>query len=404
MLGSRARNLVDEMRILMLNNEFPPLGGGTGTVNDAILRQLAGVVEIEVDLVTSALGRRAETEQYADRIRIIKVPVNNANLHHSSNRELLAYAARALPVALRLQRAHPYDLCFAWSAVPAGGVALALRRLTGLPYLVRVCGPDIPGFERRYGPLYPVLAPTIRRIWHGADVVVAKCAGEADMIRGVDARIQPMLVANGVDLAAFAQADIPAAGPLRVICVARLIERKGQQHLIEAVRRLVAGGVGVELELVGTGDARPALDAQVSAAGIAQHVRFLGYVPREAIAERYAAAHVFALASYNEGMSVATLEALAAGLPVVVTRTGGTAELVDDRSNGFTFDWADVDALVKHLRVLASDRDLARRMGAASRQRAAQFSWAAAAGRYLEIFAQISTVPAYNSQEKEVGL
>jgi glycosyltransferase involved in cell wall biosynthesis len=211
-------------------------------------------------------------------------------------------------------------------------------------------------------------------------------------------------VANGVDLAAFMQADIPTTGPLRVICVARLIERKGQQHLIEAVRRLVAEGVDIALELVGTGDARPALDAQVSAAGVAKNVRFLGYVPRDAIAERYAAAHVFVLASYNEGMSVATLEALAAGLPVVVTRTGGTAELVDDGSNGFTFDWADVDALVNHLRALASDRDLARRMGAAARQRAAQFSWAAAAGRYLEMFEQISVAPTYISQEQEAGL
>ena len=62
-----------------------------------------------------------------------------------------------------------------------------------------------------------------------------------------------------------------------------------------------------------------------AAAGIADHVHFSGYVPREAIAARYADAHVFVLPSYNEGMSVATLEALAAGLPVVVTRTGGTA-------------------------------------------------------------------------------
>src|SRR5215212_3568493 len=163
------------MRILMLNNEFPPLGGGTGTVNRAILQQLAHEQDLAIDLVTSALGRRREQERFAARIRILKVPVNNQNIHHSSNRELLTFAARALPAALRLHRAQPYDLCFAWSAVPAGGVALALRRTTGLPYLVRVCGPDIPGFERRYGPLYPILAPSIRAIWHGAAAVVAKC-------------------------------------------------------------------------------------------------------------------------------------------------------------------------------------------------------------------------------------
>jgi glycosyltransferase involved in cell wall biosynthesis len=392
------------MRILMLNNEFPPLGGGTGTVNRALLLQFAQTPDLEIDLVTSALGRRREQERFAERIRLFKVPVNSQNIHHSSNRELLTYAARALPAVLRLHRAQPYDLCFAWSAVPAGGVALALRRIARLPYVVRVCGPDIPGFERRYGALYPILSPSIRAIWHGAAVVVAKCDGEADMIRAVDRTVNVSLVANGVDRGAFQIAGIPDGGPLRLICVARLIERKGQQHLIEAVRRLVAEDVAVTLDLVGTGDAHCALQAQANAAGISEYVHFSGYVPREEIAVRYAGAHVFVLPSYNEGMSVATLEALAAGLAVVVTRTGGTAELVAEGVNGLTFDWADVGTLVAHLRQLAADRGLARRMGAASRARAELFSWEAASARYLKMFDQITAGALLDQPNTEVVL
>lgn len=377
------------MRILMLNNEFPPLGGGTGTVNRALLQRFALVDGLEIDLVTSALGRRAEHEQFAERVRIFKVPVNNRNIHHSSNRELATYAARATALGLRLQRERRYDLCLAWSAVPAGAVALALRQLGGLPYIVRVCGPDIPGFERRYGALYPLLTPLIRRVWRGAAAVVAKCAGEADMIRAVDPRVDVTLVANGVDLGAFRPAEIARGGPLRVLCVARLIERKGQHHLIEAVRLLADAGVEVIVELVGTGDAEADLRALAAERGVAERVRFAGYVPREEIAERYAAADVFVLPSYNEGMSVATLEAMAAGLPVVVTRTGGAAELVAEGETGLTFDWADVAALAGHLRRLAEDRELAQRMGAAGRRRAGRFSWDAAAARYLELFEQL---------------
>jgi phosphatidylinositol alpha-1,6-mannosyltransferase len=392
------------MRILMLNNEFPPLGGGTGTVNRALLQQFAQVPDLEIDLVTSALGRQREQERVAERIRILKVPVNSQNIHHSSNRELLTYAARTLPVALRLYRVRPYDLCFAWSAVPAGGVALALRRLTGMRYLVRVCGPDIPGFERRYGLLYPILSPAIRAIWRGAAAVVAKCAGEADMIHAVDRGVAVSLVANGVDLTAFHSAGLSTDGPLRLICVARLIERKGQQHLIEAVRRLIAEGVAVTLDLVGTGDAHSALQSQAVAADIAEHVNFIGYVPREKIAARYAGAHVFVLPSYNEGMSVATLEALAAGLPVVVTRTGGAAELVAEDVNGLTFDWADVATLTAHLHRLALDRPLIRRMGMASRARAELFSWESAAERYLKMFDQIAAGALSGSPNTEVVL
>ena len=375
------------MRILMLNNEFPPLGGGTGTVNRALLQRFGQMPGLEIDLVTSALGRSREQEQFAERIRIFKVPVNNQNIHHSSNRELLTYAARGLQLALQLQGVRPYDFCFAWSAVPAGGVALALRRLAGLNYLVRVCGPDIPGFERRYQVIYPLLAPMIRSIWSGAAEVVAKCDGEAQMIKAVDASVEVALVANGVDLASFQPtAPAPDSGPLRLLCVARLIERKGQHHLIAAVKRLAEAGIDVRLDLVGTGDAEASNVALARELGIAHLVRFVGYVAREQIAAHYAAANVFVLPSYNEGMSVATLEAMAAGLPVVVTRTGGTAELVVEGVNGLTFDWADVDALTAHIRQLAQNRPLIRQMSAASRQRAEQFSWDAAAEQYLELF------------------
>ncbi len=379
------------MRVLMLNNEFPPLGGGTGTVNRALLQRFAQVPGLEIDLITSALGKRPEEERFAERIRILKVPVNNQNIHHSMNRELLTYAGRALPFALKRHHLSPYDFCFAWSAVPAGGIALALRRLAGLRYLVRVCGPDIPGFEQRYAVVYPVLSPVIRAVWRGAAIVVAKSEREAEMIRAVDSRVEVSLVANGVDLATFQPAGaIPDDGPLRLLCVARLIERKGQHHLIEAVKRLTNSGIDVTLDLVGTGDAQAANEAQARALGIEDLVRFVGYVRREEIAAHYAAAHVFVLPSYNEGMSVATLEAMATGLPVVITHTGG-AELVEDGINGLTFARADVDTLATHIRRLVTDRALARRMGAASRARAAGFSWDAAVQRYLEMFAALLT-------------
>lgn len=390
------------MRILMLNNEFPPLGGGTGTVNFALLARFAQAPGLEIDLITSALGRRHEEQRFAERIHIFKVPVHNQNIHHSSNRELLTYAVRALFFALKRQRARPYDFGFAWSAVPAGGVALALRRLTGLRYLVRVCGPDIPGFERRYGPLYPILTPVIRATWRGAETVIAKCAGEADMIRVVDDRVSITLAPNGVDLTAFRPGDpIPDDGPLRLLCVGRLIERKGQHHLVEAVRRLTEDGIDVTLDLVGTGDAQVANQAQAQQLGVAHRVQFVGYVPREAIASHYAAAHVFVLPSYNEGMSVATLEAMAAGLPIVVTRTGGSAELVGEGVNGLVFSWADVDTLTAHLRRLATDRALVRRMGAASRARAASFSWDIATERYLEMFKRMAAGVSLNCGEHE---
>ena len=89
--------MTKKLRILMLNNEYPPLGGGTGTVNQALLLRFAEAPDLEIDLITSALGKEQESEAFSQRVHIYRVPVNNRNIHHSSNRELLSYAARALP-------------------------------------------------------------------------------------------------------------------------------------------------------------------------------------------------------------------------------------------------------------------------------------------------------------------
>jgi phosphatidyl-myo-inositol dimannoside synthase len=395
------------MRILMLDNEFPPLGGGMGTVNHALLECYARSPEIEIDLITSAIGGCQEIEQFAERIRIIKVPVWNKNIHHCTWRELLLYAAQALPTSLKYHRAHPYDFCFAWSTVPAGGVALALHRLTALPYAVWVSGPDIPGFERRYKFLYPFLSPVIRQVWRKATDVVAKCAGEIKMIRSVDNTLNLTLIPNGVNLTVFRPGIvIPDDGPLHVICVARLIERKGQDQLIDAVKRLTDEGYDLTLSLVGTGDSQSQYEYRALKLGVQDRISFAGYVPREEIIAHYNKAHVFALPSYNEGMSLGALEAMASALPLVVTRTGGTEELVEEGVNGFAFDWGDSESLTKYLRILIRDRALARRMGASSRARAAFFGWDFVADRFLEIFNQIpagSSIRAPRLSSKQIA-
>jgi len=113
------------MRILMLDNEYPPLGGGTGVVNYHLLDGLRQLhQEVEVDLVTSSRSRRDyEYAEMTPAIRLHKVPVDNRNIHHSTNVELLRYTWRGYRYARSLAQQRPYDLCFAFAGVPAGGIS-----------------------------------------------------------------------------------------------------------------------------------------------------------------------------------------------------------------------------------------------------------------------------------------
>ena len=377
--------LVKKAHLLMLNNEFPPLGGGTGTVNEQIILQLAQFPDLKIDLVTSALGKSYEELRYLPNVHIYKVPVNNRNIHHSSNRELLAYTFRALLKCIQLNYENPYDFCLAFSTVPAGGVALALRYLIRLPYYVRVCGPDIPGFEQRYALMTRILKVVIQMIWKNSETVIAKCQHEVQMIRKIDPGMSTLIIPNAVDVHRFSpDKKIEQKSEVRILCVARLIQRKGQRYLIQAFHQLINQGLtNIRLVLVGNGDDETELRSLVNVLGISDQVNFIGYVPREEIPSIYAQADIFALPSYNEGMSVATLEAIAAGLPLVVTRDSGLDDLV--KQNGYSVSWANVDELAEALGKLVRSPQLRREMGQKSRQQSLSYSWVEIGSNYYQL-------------------
>ncbi len=371
----------------MFDNEFPPLGGGTGVVNYYLLQEMARSQDVTVDLVTSSRsGTAYETERFADRITIYKVPVDNRNIHHASNLELLRYSWRGLRMARRLLEQHRYDVSFAFAGVPAGALSYVLSLTHGLPYVLSLQGPDVPGFEARYNYLYPVLTPLIKKIWRRASAVTAISAEQVLLAHRTMPDLPLVTIPNGVETELFAPASDEAKRPFTIICVARLIERKGQHHLLRALAQLrVNCTQPVRLIVVGTGDAEAQLRELADSLQVADAVTFKGFVSREQMPSLYREADVFALPSQQEGMSIALLEAMASGLPVIVTDTGGTAELVTQGQNGEIVPWSDVHALTRALHNLLNAENLRGRMGAESRRRALQFGWPVLATRYIEL-------------------
>jgi glycosyltransferase involved in cell wall biosynthesis len=376
----------------MFDNEFPPLGGGTGVVNYHLLEEMAKRQDVTVDLVTSSRSRtRYETERFADRITIYKVPVDNRNIHHATNRELLRYSWRGFCLARRLATQYRYDVSFAFAGVPAGAISYVLNVTHRLPCVLSLQGPDVPGFEARYNYLYPVLAPLIRQIWRRAGAVTAISAEQVALAHRTMPDLELVTIPNGVDTTSFAPAGDASKRAFTIVCVARLIERKGQHHLLQAFAQLRAVcAEPVQLIFVGTGDAEPRLRELAAGLKVTDAVTFKGFVSREQMPPVYREADVFALPSQQEGMSIALLEAMASGLPVIVTDTGGTAELVTQGRNGEIVAWADVQALTRALHHLANADDRRREMGKESRRRALQFGWPALAARYLELCAHVA--------------
>lgn len=393
------------MRILMLDNEFPPLGGGTGVVNSHHMRELNGRDGIEVDLVTSSRSRdRYEVERIGPHSRVFKVPVNNLNIHHSTYIELLRYTWRGWRQSWQLMRQQRYDICWAYSTVPAGFIAFLLGLLAKLPYIVITQGPDIPWHEQRHYWIYGILTPIIRLIWRRAAQVTAPSVASREEIWRICPDLPVTVISNGVDTERFAPAadTIAQRGlslPLTFLCVGRLIALKGQQYMLDAAAHLCERGYRgrFKIVLVGTGDNEDHLRAQVDRLGLHDLVEFAGVVPYADMPAQYARADVFVLPSYNEAMSMALLEALAAGLPAVVTETGGTSELIN--GNGIIVRWSDSIGLADALEQYLLEPQLCRTMGEQSRQIARNFSWSAAVEAYIRVSNSAMTATEHDQAE-----
>src|SRR5208283_864702 len=136
--------------------------------------------------------------------------------------------------------------------------------------------------------------------------------------------------------------------------------------------------------------ARDALTRLAVAAGVAHRVRFHGFVDHASLAALYARADIFVLVSVAESCSMALLEAMAAGLPVIATRVGGTVEVVKHESNGLLVTPTSIDELSAALEILAANPLLRERFAAANRiLTREEFSWSAVARRYEAIFNEL---------------
>jgi glycosyltransferase involved in cell wall biosynthesis len=225
-----------------------------------------------------------------------------------------------------------------------------------------------------------------------ARIIAVSEATRTSLVRQGYPADRVVVVHNGVAVPAPADAvrppEVPDGAPL-LLHVGRLAPVKGQRELIEALPRLarrdaVAVLAGRDLE-TGGAYARE-LEALATELGVRDRVVLAGY--RADVPALLAAADVFVLPSWIEGLPLTVLEAMAAAKPVVATRVGGTPEAVVDGETGLLAEPGDVGALARAVDALLADPDLARRLGEAGRLRVEErFSPAVMCDRVLDSYA-----------------
>jgi len=206
-----------------------------------------------------------------------------------------------------------------------------------------------------------------------------------------------MVIHNGIDTgrvrsslsreAARARLGIPADA-IAVGCVARLEEQKGHRFLLEALNLL--GEPRFLAVIAGDGRLRGELERRAAELGVAGQAMFLG--TRSDVADILRALDIYAMPSLWEGLSIAMLESMAAGLPIVISDVSGVAQVIGDDEFGMKVPVGDPAALAKAIRLLADDPRRRAALGAAARERVeARFSVGAMAAQLARLYEDVSS-------------
>jgi glycosyltransferase involved in cell wall biosynthesis len=372
------------MNVLVFNYEFPPLGGGAGIVTSSLLLPFANDESVSMDVITSSTGTQ-RIEHFAKNIRVHFLDIKKgSSLHQQKYSEIIRYTWKSFWYARRLKKQNAYSLCHIHCGIPSAFAALFL----GLPYVITLHGSDVPFNNKRHLLLDIFVSWWLQRlICRRAFAVVAVSEYLADLARRVGLAKNIRVILNGVDVHRFTPAREQDAQKRRVvICVGRLVEQKNPVKALLAFRSISEQFSDVDLHFVGGGPLFQKLQNLVQNYGLTNRVLLHGSVPQDRLPLLLQAATVFLITSFNEGFSLATLEAMACGLPVVCTKR---ASYLVNESNGIVVTEDSVEAVSVALRKMLENPDMMDAMGKTSREIAQQYSWDQASRQYKLLFEEV---------------
>lgn len=362
------------LSICLFTDVCLPTLGGAQTVLDQLCRQIVRLGHRPVVVAPPA------REPFDDRQ--LGYPVIRHRRQWSKR-----FAVRAiLPRLLALHARHHFDIVHCHAAYPQAYVALTLRQLTGIPYVVRPHGADVlpdDGIRR-----VPRLAHRMTRALTAADAVIAQGDALRDVILGIGVAADRIVtINNGVDVAAFATAE-PFPHPRRYILgLGSIVPHKGFDLLVDAYSRL--RDPPADLLIAGDGSESATLTAQIERLRLRDRVRLLGPVTGDRKVSLYRSAEYFICPSRREPFANVILEALASGLPVVATDVGGNRELVHSEVNGLLCQPESPISLATAMQRLLDEPAITARLRAAALPSIVDHDWPQVAARYVDAYCAV---------------
>jgi glycosyltransferase involved in cell wall biosynthesis len=376
------------MKILMMNYELPPLGGGGGTTTKFLAKYLARS-GVQVRILTTGF-QGLPSHEVVDGYEVIRFKTRRNKVYQSDKWEMLLFMINGLPNAYRMVQSWRPDLFHIFFGYPTGPIGWMIRKRFNLPYVLSLLGADVPGIaDQEVGLQHILLKPVTRIIWRNAGFVVANSQGLKEVAEANIPDCAVEVVDNGIDLETFYPCDRQKRSPdLRLLFVARFAINKRLDLLLQAGKELLdEGESNWSLMIIGDGPLRPTYEAFLEKdQHLRQRIHLLGWVKMDQLRDHYHSSDVFVLTSDYEGMSSVVLQAMACGMPIISTRVQGSDGMIIDGVNGFFIPYRDVPALKAAIKQFIHHPELLDPFGKQSVRLVERYDWKYAADRYLAYY------------------
>lgn len=362
-------------RVLLVTNDFGPRAGGIETFVIGLLERLESH---EVIVYTS---QQQDSEAYDQkwlkdyRVRVIR-----------DKSKILLPTPRVIRKLRRVIRENQIEVIWFGAAAPLGLAARWLR-IDSIKSIVALTH----GHEVWWSKV-PPFSSLMREIGRSVDVLgyLGEFTGTA-ISRVVD-KSKLIKIAPGIDTQHFKPISQQKARPT-IISVGRLVHRKGQDRLVEALAQIKNEIPNVELLFIGEGPHRKKLDSLIEKYGLGESVRFLGRITYQELPRYISMGDIFAMPSRSrlfglevEGLGIVYLEASSCGIPVIGGASGGAPDAVIHGETGYVVDGEDVNEIASRCIELLRDETLRKRMGDRGRSWVeSEWSWELWSDRFNQL-------------------